>query len=93
FGLRKALIISAVLHILTVGLFVLAGVMLKMSYFYWLGILIAAAILVYEHSLVTPSDLSKLDAAFLNMNGILSVLVFLFAVIDIFLGKMISLSW
>ncbi len=93
FGLKNALIISALLHILTVGLFVLVGVLLKMSYFYWLGILVAAAILIYEHSLVTPTDLSRLDAAFLNMNGILSVLVFLFTAADIFFGKMITLGW
>lgn len=93
FGLRKALVISPLLHIVTVGLFIVVGIMLQMSYFYWLGILIATAILIYEHSLVSPTDLSKLDAAFFNMNGILSVLVFLFAVIDIFFGNIIKLGW
>lgn len=93
FGIRKALTISSILHVLTVVFLVLTGILLKMSYFYWIGVLVAAAILVYEHSLVTPTDLSKLNAAFFNMNGILSVIVFLFSLADIVLGSRISLGW
>lgn len=93
FGIPKALTISSILHILTVVFLVLTGILLKMSYFYWIGVLIAAAILVYEHSLVTPTDLSKLNAAFFNMNGILSVIVFLFSLADIMFGARISLGW
>jgi len=46
------------------------------------GVMGAAAILAYEHSLVRPGDLSRLDAAFFTMNGIMSVSVFLFALVD-----------
>ena len=42
----------------------------------------AAAILAYEHRLVKPGDLSRLDAAFFTMNGVMSVTVFLFALVD-----------
>lgn len=84
FGLRVALTVSALSHILTILLLGWVGVTLGMGYIYWLGILIAAGILIYEHNLVSPNDLSKLDAAFFNMNGILSVLVFVFTFVDIF---------
>ena len=44
--------------------------------------LVVAGLLIYEHSLVKPDDLSRLDAAFFNMNGYISVTIFLFTLID-----------
>lgn len=85
FGLKTALIMSAVLHIATIGFLVWTGVILGLGTLYWFGLIAASAIFIYEHSLVTPSDLSKLDAAFFNMNGILSVLTFAFTFADILL--------
>jgi 4-hydroxybenzoate polyprenyltransferase len=52
------------------------------GYWYFSGIVVAALILVYEHQLVKPGDLSRLDAAFFTMNGVMSVTVFLFALLD-----------
>ena len=49
---------------------------------YYLGLIVAAGILAYEHHLVRPGDLSRLDAAFFTMNGVMSVTVFGFALID-----------
>ena len=46
------------------------------------GLIVAAGILAYEHQLVRPGDLSKLDAAFFTMNGVMSVTVFGFALVD-----------
>ena len=43
---------------------------------YWAGVLVVAALLLYEHSLVKPGDLSRLDAAFFTMNGVISLLLF-----------------
>jgi 4-hydroxybenzoate polyprenyltransferase len=83
YGIKKALIFSAALHVLTAVFLIGTGLMLNLGYFYWLGVIIAVAILIYEHSLVSPTDLSRLDAAFFNMNGILSVLVFVFTFADI----------
>jgi 4-hydroxybenzoate polyprenyltransferase len=58
--------------------------MLKsLSWLYVVGILIAGLILIYEHRLVSPHDLSKLNTAFFTMNGILSVVVFLFTFLDL----------
>ena len=49
---------------------------------YLVGVLVVAGLLVYEHMLVKPSDLSRLDAAFFNMNGYISVTIFLFTLVD-----------
>jgi len=51
--------------------------------FFCAGIVVAACLLFYEHTLVKPNDLSKLDVAFFNMNGYLSVAVFIFTLLDV----------
>jgi 4-hydroxybenzoate polyprenyltransferase len=43
---------------------------------YWLGVLVVAGLLIYEHSLVSPGDLSRLDVAFFNVNGYIAVILF-----------------
>jgi 4-hydroxybenzoate polyprenyltransferase len=49
---------------------------------YILGVLVASALMVYEHSLIRPDDLSKLDMAFFNMNGYISITIFVFTMIN-----------
>ena len=63
------------LHVLTVALLVAVGLGLPVGVFYWLGVAAVAALLVYEHSLVRPGDLRRLDAAFFTMNGVISVVL------------------
>ena len=53
-----------------------------LGWIYFAGVLVVAGLLLYEHSLVRPDDLSKLDAAFFNMNGYISVTIFGFALVD-----------
>ena len=53
-----------------------------LGWIYFVGVVVVAGLLVYEHMLVKPDDLSKLDAAFFNMNGYISVTIFLFTLID-----------
>ena len=53
---------------------------------YFAGLAVAAAILLYEHRLVRPGDLTRLDAAFFTMNGVMSITVFAFALADRVLG-------
>lgn len=84
FGVRNALIISTVLHIVTVSALVGLGLSLALGVFYWIGCAMVAAMLTYEHSLVKPDDLSKINAAFFNVNGIVSILAF----VAIFLDKL-----
>jgi 4-hydroxybenzoate polyprenyltransferase len=51
------------------------------------GVIVVALLLGYEHSLVSPQDLSKLNAAFFTMNGVISVVFFMFIAGDLLLGK------
>jgi 4-hydroxybenzoate polyprenyltransferase len=60
-----------------------AGFGLDVSFLYWAGIAATAALLVYEHSLVRPGDLRRLDAAFFTMNGVISVVFFAFVALDV----------
>ena len=80
FGIPAALITARVCHLLTIVAFALLGWMMGLGLLYWLGVLVVAGLLVYEHSLISPRDLSKLDVAFFNVNGYISVILF-FAVI------------
>ncbi len=63
-------------------LLVAVGAGLPVSTLYWLGTLIVALLLLYEHSLVRPGDLRRLDAAFFTMNGVISVAYFAFVLAD-----------
>ena len=71
------------LHALTAAGFALLLVMTDLSWWYFVGTLVAAALLLYEHRLVKPNDLSKLNAAFFTMNGVLSAVIFVFTFIDL----------
>ncbi len=71
------------LHLLTVALLVATGAGLSVNVFYWIGVGVVAALLAYEHSLVRPGDLRRLDAAFFTMNGVISVAFFLCVLVDV----------
>jgi 4-hydroxybenzoate polyprenyltransferase len=77
FGIPAALTIARVCHVLTIAAFALLGVTMGLGWLYWLGVLVVAGLLVYEHSLVSPSDLSRLDVAFFNVNGYIALILFL----------------
>jgi len=73
--------VSRGLHTLTVLSLAMVGIGTHPNHqismmLYWAGVLVVAALLLYEHSLVKPGDLSKLDAAFFTMNGVISLLFF-----------------
>jgi 4-hydroxybenzoate polyprenyltransferase len=78
FGIKTSLVLSRMFHAITFGLLIMTGLIFSLNYFYWLGLLIVIVLLVYEHSLVHPNDLSKLNMAFFNMNGYISITIFIF---------------
>jgi 4-hydroxybenzoate polyprenyltransferase len=82
FGERGAFWGARLLHVLTVALLIGAGLGLDVGVFYWLGVAAVAALLAYEHSLVRPGDLRRLDTAFFTMNGVISVAFFAFVLAD-----------
>jgi 4-hydroxybenzoate polyprenyltransferase len=73
---------ARVLHALTVGLLVVVGLSLDVGVLYWLGVAVVAALLAYEHSLIRPGDLRRLDTAFFTVNGVISVAFCLFVLLD-----------
>lgn len=76
FGIAASLTAARVCHALTVALLAATGVALGLAWPYWIGLAIATALLAYENSLVHPTDLSRLDIAFFNINGYISVIMF-----------------
>lgn len=87
FGIAGGLSIARMMHALTALGFALLLVLTDLSWWYFAGIVISGALLLYEHRLVKPNDLSKLNAAFFTMNGVLSAVVFAFTFIDLVLVK------
>jgi len=83
FGLAGALKIARFFHVLVPLFLFLVAVVLKLGFFYLAGVVVAGVILYHEHTLVSADDLSRLDAAFFNMNGILSVIMFVFTLAEI----------
>ena len=70
-------------HAGTVALLALAGFGLDRGALYWAGVVAAAALLAYEHAIVRPGDLRRLDAAFFTVNGVISVVFFAFVALDV----------
>ena len=87
FGIRAALWIARAFHLIMVGLLVALFVAFGLGKLAALGIIAVILLLAYEHSLVKPYDLSKLNAAFFTMNGVISVLFFVFVAADLLLRK------
>jgi 4-hydroxybenzoate polyprenyltransferase len=81
-GEPRAVLFAKLLHGVTIPALALFGYGVGFGLWFYAGLLLAAVILAYEHSLVRPGDLSRLDAAFFTMNGIMSVTVFTFALLD-----------
>ena len=78
FGVSGALLIARAMHIVMVGLLVWLAWSFTLGWPAWIGIGVVAALLIYEHSLVKPNDLSKINAAFFTVNGYIGLLFLLF---------------
>jgi 4-hydroxybenzoate polyprenyltransferase len=83
FGERGSFLGARLLHVATIVLLVVTGLGVGVGWWYWLGVACVALLLAYEHSLVRPGDLRRLDAAFFTMNGITSVAFLGFVFIDV----------
>ena len=82
FGEGGVFLGARLLHVGTVALLVATGLGLDVGVLYWLGVAVVAGLLAYEHSLVRPGDLHRLDTAFFTMNGVISVAFFAFVLGD-----------
>ncbi|HEX5246512.1 MAG TPA: UbiA-like polyprenyltransferase [Gaiellaceae bacterium] len=82
FGVRGAFAGARLSHVATIACLVAAGLGLSVGALYWIGVAAVAALLAYEHALVRPGDLRRLDAAFFTMNGVISVAFAAFVIAD-----------
>ena len=83
YGVAFALRLSAAVHVVTVVLLALFGALVGLGWLWWLGLAAASAALVYEHAIVSPADLSRVNRAFFTANGFVGIALFVFALLDL----------
>jgi 4-hydroxybenzoate polyprenyltransferase len=84
FGNAVALRLAQISHVITIGLLGAVGIVMQLGGVYWIGLIIVAALLIYEHSLVKPNDLSKVNLAFFNVNGYISITIFVATLVALY---------
>src|SRR4030066_694725 len=82
FGITTSLRIARLFHLITIAMLLGLMPIFNLGVLYLFGVLIASALMLYEHSLIKPADLSKLDMAFFNMNGYISITIFVFTLMN-----------
>jgi 4-hydroxybenzoate polyprenyltransferase len=86
-GIARSLTVARIFHVLMLALLIALVITFGLGKLAVVGVVVVALLLAYEHSLVSPSDLSKLNAAFFTMNGVISVLFFIFVAGDLLLHR------
>jgi len=86
-GKEKALRVSEFLHLLSTIAVVTAGTLGEFGWLYWIGVLVFGGCLIYQHSIVKPNDLRRVNIAFMTMNGIASVVFAVFVIADLFINQ------
>jgi 4-hydroxybenzoate polyprenyltransferase len=82
-GKAKGLRVSEILHVLSAACVITAGLVGHFHWFYWMGVAVFAGMLVYQHSIVKPTDLRRVNLAFMTANGIASVVFAVFVITDL----------
>lgn len=86
-GTKKALHVSEYLHFLSAASVIAAGIVGNFSWLYWTGVIVFAFFLFYQHTLIKPKDISKVNKAFFSSNGIASVVFCVLVLLDIFIAS------
>jgi 4-hydroxybenzoate polyprenyltransferase len=87
FGVSLALQLSSFFHLCTVLFLALVGMAAQAGFFYWLGFSAVSAVLLWEHRIVTPGDLSRINRAFFDYNAYVSIGYFLFTLADVLISS------
>lgn len=83
FGIAAALYASRASHAVTMALFAWYALLTDAGAFFWAGLALVAVAFCYEHSIVKPGDLSRLNRAFFTVNGVIGIVLFVFALLDL----------
>lgn len=86
-GKVKALRVSQILHAISAVIVITAGIIGKFGWFYWTGVAVFVGMLLYQHSIVKPNDLKRVNLAFMTANGIASVVFAVFVLADLFFKR------
>ncbi len=86
-GKRNALVLSALFHLITVIIVIIAGFIGPFGILYWIGAAIFTILLTYEHLIVKPNDISRVNLAFATLNGLASVAYACFVIGDLFIDR------
>ncbi len=87
FGIRTSLAVTKILHVAAIVFLVWAGARLDLGSIYFAGVFLSGILLAYENSIIKPNDISRLNTAFFTMNGVISVLMFVFVAVEIMVGR------
>jgi 4-hydroxybenzoate polyprenyltransferase len=85
YGVRFALHASTATHVVTFALFTWFGVLVGLGWLWWVGLAVTAVAFAYEHAIVRPTDLSRVNRAFFTANGFVGIALFVFALADLVL--------
>jgi 4-hydroxybenzoate polyprenyltransferase len=83
YGVRFALHASTITHVITFALFIWFGALVGLGWLWWVGLALTAITFGYEHAIVTPTDLSRVNRAFFTANGFVGIALFVFALADL----------
>jgi 4-hydroxybenzoate polyprenyltransferase len=83
-GVKKALIISAILHLLTLAFVILAGLKMEANWIFWMGAAIFGGLMAYQHLIVKADDLSRVNLAFGTTNGMAGVIFAFFVIASLY---------
>ena len=89
-GIKRSLWLSAVLHLAASFLIVFVGIEIKFGLLYWVGTVIFIGLLLYEHLIVKPSNLNRVNQAFATLNGIASVIFGIFVIAELIINKFVN---
>jgi len=84
-GKSRALKVSELLHVFSAVCIIAAGLLAHFGWLYWIGVVVFCGMLVYQHSIVKPGDLKRVNLAFMTANGIASVVFACFVIADLFI--------
>jgi 4-hydroxybenzoate polyprenyltransferase len=83
FGIATALRIAQLCHALMIVALLTLGIVIGLGWLYYLGVIAAAGLLIYEHRLVSPQDMSRINVAFFTVNSYVASVLFIFTLADL----------